>query len=124
MRPGGIDADEASELAAARPGPMTGRIAAMRVGEGVSALIKLDPGSQAFLDDHRIDGTPVLPGVMGIEAFAEAATALLPGWHVAAVEDVDLLAPLKFYRDEPRTLEVRVLLRDAGDGDGDRPIAR
>ena len=117
MRPAGIDADEASELAASRPGPMTGRIAAMRVGEGVSALIKLDPGSQAFLDDHRIDGTPVLPGVMGIEAFAEAAMALLPGWHVAAVEDVDLLAPVKFYRDEPRTLEVRVLLRDAGEGE-------
>ena len=53
---------------------------------------------------------------MGIEAFAEAAMALLPGWHVAAVEDVDLLAPVKFYRDEPRTLEVRVLLRDAGEG--------
>ena len=43
--------------------------------------------------------------------------ALLPGWHVAAVEDVDLLAPVKFYRDEPRTLEVRVLLRDAGEGE-------
>ena len=26
-----------------------------------------------FLDHHRIDGTSVLPGVMGVEAFAEAA---------------------------------------------------
>ena len=32
---------------------------------------------------------------------------LLPGWHVAAIEDVELLAPFKFYRDEPRTLELR-----------------
>ena len=38
----------------------------------------LDPGEQPFLDDHRIDGTPVLPGVMGIEAFAEVARVLLP----------------------------------------------
>jgi Polyketide synthase dehydratase len=96
---------------------MAGRIAAMTVGQGLSVLADLDPGRQAFLGDHRIDGTPVLPGVMGIEAFAEAAVTLLPGWHVAAVEDVDLLAPAKFYRDEPRTLEVRALLRYGGDGE-------
>jgi NAD(P)-dependent dehydrogenase (short-subunit alcohol dehydrogenase family) len=113
---GGIDPAKATELVAAPPGPMTGRIASMRVGEGLRVLADLDPGRQAFLDDHRIDGIPVLPGVMGIEAFAEAAGAILPGWHVAAVEDVDLLAPVKFYRDEPRTLEVRALVLDGGDG--------
>jgi NAD(P)-dependent dehydrogenase (short-subunit alcohol dehydrogenase family) len=113
---GGIDPEKATELVAAPPGPMTGRIAAMTVGEGLRVLADLDPSRQAFLNDHRIDGIPVLPGVMGIEAFAEAAAALLPGWHVAAVEDVDLLAPVKFYRDEPRTIEVRALLRDAGNG--------
>jgi Polyketide synthase dehydratase len=83
---------------------------------GLTMLTELDPGRQAFLDDHRIDGTPVLPGVMGMEGFAEAAHALLPGWHVSALEDVDLQAPFKFYRDEPRTLELRALLRDGGDG--------
>ena len=113
---GGIDPEKATKLVAAPPGPMSGRIAAMTVGEGLRVLADLDPSQQAFLNDHRIDGIPVLPGVMGIEAFAEAAAALLPGWHVAAVEDVDLLTPVKFYRDEPRTIEVRALLRDAGDG--------
>ena len=29
-----------------------------------------------------------------------------PGLRVAAVEDVAFLAPVKFYRDEPRTLTV------------------
>ena len=43
---------------------------------------------QPFLDDHRIDGTAVLPGVMGIEGFAEVARLLAPGLYVAAVEDV------------------------------------
>ena len=33
----------------------------------------LDPTTEPFLHDHQIEGTPVLPGVMGIEAFAEAA---------------------------------------------------
>ena len=75
----------------------------------------LDPAVQPFLDDHRIEGTPVLPGVMGIEAFAEAARVLAPGWEVTAVEDVEFLAPLKWYRDEPRRVEVHV--RAVPDGD-------
>jgi hypothetical protein len=52
---------------------------------------------------------------MGIEAFAEAAAALVPGYRVAAVEDVDFLAPFKLYRDEPRTVRVEAVLRPAGD---------
>jgi hypothetical protein len=95
---------------------MTGRIASMSLTEGLTVLTELDPSRQAFLDDHRIDGTPVLPGVMGMEGFAEAAHALLPGWHLSALENVDLRAPFKFYRDDPRTLELRALLRDGGNG--------
>jgi NAD(P)-dependent dehydrogenase (short-subunit alcohol dehydrogenase family) len=113
---GGVDPDAAGDRVGAAPGPMTGRIASMPLAEGLIVLTELDPGGQAFLDDHRIDGTPVLPGVMGMEGFAEAAHALLPGWHVSALEDVDLRAPFKFYRDQPRTLELRALLRDGGDG--------
>jgi Polyketide synthase dehydratase len=110
---GGLDADRVADAA---PGPMTGRIAAMALGRGLAVLTELEPSRQAFLHDHRIEGTPVLPGVMGMEGFAEAAHALLPGWQVTALEDVELLAPFKFYRDEPRTLELHALLRDGGDG--------
>jgi NAD(P)-dependent dehydrogenase (short-subunit alcohol dehydrogenase family) len=113
---GGLDANAASEKATRPAGPMTGRIASMPLGAGLTVLTELDPSRQAFLDDHRIDGTPVLPGVMGMEGFAEAAHALLPGWHVSALENVDLTAPFKFYRDEPRTLELRAQLMDGGDG--------
>jgi hypothetical protein len=84
------------------------------VSEGLVVETTLVPREQPFLDDHRIDGTAVLPGVMGIEAFAELATLLLPGWHVAAVESVDFLAPFKFYRDEPRTLQLAAMLRPDG----------
>jgi len=75
----------------------------------------LDPSARPFLDHHRIDGTPVLPGVMGMEAFAEAARLLVPDLHVAAVENLDFLAPLKFYRDQPRTVTISALLRPDGD---------
>lgn len=95
---------------------MLGAAVAMTAGGELCIRADLDPAGQGFLDDHRIDGTPVLPGVMGLEAFAEAAAALAPGWEPVALEDVAFQAPFKFYRDEPRTVEVRVALRDGGDG--------
>jgi len=57
----------------------------------------------------------VLPGVMGIEAFAEAALWPLPGWHIDAIEDVNFLYPFKFYRNEPRTLTVNSTFHPEGD---------
>jgi NAD(P)-dependent dehydrogenase (short-subunit alcohol dehydrogenase family) len=97
-------------------GPVRGTEASITVNQGLEIRTELDPRHQPFLDDHRIDGTPVLPGVMGMEAFAEAAAALAPGYAVTALEAVELHAPFKFYRDEPRVLEVRALVREAGPG--------
>ncbi len=82
--------------------------------QGLLIETRLDPRQQPFLHDHQIDGTPVLPGVMGIETFARCASWALPGWRVAAVEEMEFLAPLKFYRDEPRTLKVELQLRLVG----------
>ena len=62
-------------------GPMVGEVVAAD-DDGIVIVTELDPATQPFLDDHRIEGTPVLPGVMGIEAFAEAACLLAPGWGV------------------------------------------
>jgi hypothetical protein len=56
-----------------------------------------------------MDGTPLLPGVMGVEGFAEIASLIAsdlgcakPCYTVASIEDVDFFQPLKFYRQEPR----------------------
>jgi hypothetical protein len=112
----GVLLEESPRPVAAPHGPVRGTDAAITVNGGLEIRTTLDPKRQPFLDDHRIDGTPVLPGVMGMEAFAEAAAALAPGYTVTALEDIELHAPFKFYRDEPRTLEVRALVRDDGDG--------
>jgi len=96
-------------------GPMAGEVAGASVHDGLVVRTTLDPTARPFLDHHRIDGTPVLPGVMGMEAFAEAARLLAPDLFVAAVENVDFRAPLKFYRDEPRTVTITALLRPDGD---------
>jgi NAD(P)-dependent dehydrogenase (short-subunit alcohol dehydrogenase family) len=96
-------------------GPLVGDVVAADVLDGLVVRTTLDPTEQPFLDDHRIDGTALLPGVMGMEAFAEVAQLLVPGWHVVAMEDVDFHAPLKFYRDEPRTLAVTARIRPEGE---------
>jgi NAD(P)-dependent dehydrogenase (short-subunit alcohol dehydrogenase family) len=108
---GGLDP---GAVGTAGAGPMVGDVIAADVLHGLVVQTTLDPVAQPFLDHHRIDGTAVLPGVMGMEAFAEVARLLTPDWQVVAIEDVDFRAPLKFYRDEPRTLTVTALLRPDG----------
>ncbi len=51
---------------------------------------------------------------MGIEAFAEAALCLHPGWHVEAVEEVNFFAPFKFYKNEPRAVILEAIIRPEG----------
>ncbi len=114
---GGLDT-EALSLSAERlaeQGPMVGKIAGMGLHRGLTMETTLDPTAQPFLYDHRIDGTPVLPGVMGIEGFAEAALCVHPGWHIGAVEEVNFLAPFKFYKDEPRTVTIQAVFCPQGD---------
>jgi acyl transferase domain-containing protein/NAD(P)-dependent dehydrogenase (short-subunit alcohol dehydrogenase family) len=113
---GGLDpsAAEASKSLAAQ-GPMIGKITSMTLKSGLAIETTLDPAIQPFLHDHQIDGTPVLPGVMGIEAFAEAAVCLLPGWQVAAIEDVNFFAPFKFYRNEPRVGTIEAVIHPQRD---------
>ena len=113
---GGLDmqAFEASTQHLPARGPMIGTITGMGVYDGLVIETTLDPTIQPFLYDHKIDGTPVLPGVMGIEAFGEAGQSLLPGWHVRAVEEVNFLAPFKFYRSQPRKLTVQAVFHPHG----------
>ncbi len=113
---GGLDpaALDAAVREAGMAGPMVGSAATASVHDGLVVHTTLDPSQQPFLDNHRIDGIPVLPGVMGMEAFAEVSRLLAPGWRVAGLEDVGFHAPVKFYRDEPRTLTITALLRPDG----------
>ncbi|MGZ4173369.1 MAG: SDR family NAD(P)-dependent oxidoreductase, partial [Solirubrobacteraceae bacterium] len=113
---GGLDAEKATAALRQNGGPMTGQVTDFSAGGMVTVRTELDPTRQPFLNDHRIDGTPVLPGVMGMEGFAETAGALVRGFKVVELDDVELLAPFKFYRDEPRTVVLHAILRDGGDG--------
>jgi Polyketide synthase dehydratase/KR domain len=112
---GGLDTTAAEFLARSGRGPIVGKLAAVGLQSGLKIESALDPAIQPFLHDHQIDDTPVLPGVMGIEAFAEAALCLLPGWHIETMEDVNFLAPFKFYKKQPRTVTVEAVIRPESD---------
>ncbi len=99
----------------ATAGPMIGRVTTWEGDGGLLVETTLDPNAEPFLDHHRIDGTAVLPGVMGLEAFVAAATLPFVDRPTLAIEDVTFLAPVKFFRDEPRTLEVRCTFRPEGE---------
>jgi acyl transferase domain-containing protein/acyl carrier protein len=112
---GGLETTAASRTNRLQ-GPMIGKVTGAGLhGAGLIIETTLDPKIQPFLYDHQIEGTPVLPGVMGIEAFVEAALWMLPGWHAEAIEDVNFLAPHKFYRNEPRTLTTEATFYAQGD---------
>jgi len=100
---GGLDT---ASIEATAGGPMIGRVVSMGLFEGLTVETELDPNQQAFLYDHKIDGTAVLPGVMGMEAFAEISTLLLPDWQVDTIENVNFLEPFKFYKGQPRKLKL------------------
>jgi hypothetical protein len=116
---GGLDVEKARANLAGRKRPlvMVGRVTAARLYGGLAVETTLDPREQPFLFDHQIDGVPVLPGVMGTEAFAEVASVLCPGFHVAAIEDESFLLPFKFFRNQPATLHLSAVASPGGVGE-------
>jgi acyl transferase domain-containing protein/acyl carrier protein/NAD(P)-dependent dehydrogenase (short-subunit alcohol dehydrogenase family) len=114
---GGLDAGTDGPVArlAADRGLLTGRVTSMGIYGGLRVETELDPGRQPFLFDHQINEVPVLPGVMGVEAMAQAARILFPELQTAVVEDVQFNSPFKFYRSQPRTVIVQAEFRSDGE---------
>jgi len=120
---GGLDVTRANEWLAARHPSfvMLGSVKAARLYGGLEVETRLDPNNQPFLYDHAMEGTPLLPGVMGTEAFGQLAMALAPGYTVEAIVDEQFHAPFKFYRMEPQVLHLNAIATPLGDG---RLVAR
>ncbi|NKQ36500.1 MAG: SDR family NAD(P)-dependent oxidoreductase, partial [Chloroflexi bacterium] len=116
---GGLDSERfnSPQRRGERGGILVERVTAAQVYGGWRAETTLDPQEQPFLRDHALDGTPLLPGVMGTEVFAELAQAIAPGYGVTAVTDEQFYAPFKFYRMEPQTLYLSATAVPESDGD-------
>jgi malonyl CoA-acyl carrier protein transacylase len=84
--------------------------------EGARFEVELDPQQTPYLSDHALNGIPLLPAVMGLEGFAAAALRWLSltdessAWQVRGFTDVQFMAPLKFYRSQPRRFVIKVNL--------------
>ena len=61
--------------------------------------------SDPYLADHAIEGTPYVPGVMGIETFMQTAYALT-GNVPQGLKDVHFYLPIKLLRRRPQAVRV------------------
>ena len=105
-------------------GPWAGAVVSMDGVEAVSILsleVEGDPVAEHHtLGGRRISsvhqewrGLPVLPFSVMAEILAEAASRLVPGCKVVALEDVLALKWIR-YEQEPVALEIRARLEDTG----------
>ncbi len=94
--------------------------AAERLGPrgGRSIVRTLSVEQDLYLDQHRIDGVPVLPAAIALELAAEAAAAVWPQWCVSEVTELRLLKGVLLEDDKPCTLEINVLGSEHGDASG------
>jgi enediyne polyketide synthase len=95
---------------------------------GVELVVEtsISHGRDPYLSDHAIDGVATLPGVMGLEAMSQIASALMPlGDRVAvsriafarAVQvsaDAELLIRIAGLRNADATVEVSLFSEDDG----------
>ena len=81
-------------------------------GRGRTLTKTIDLVSDPYLDDHRIDGTPVLPVAIAAEYMAEVAT-VLGGTPVRALTGVRRLNGIVL---RGRSVDVEIAFRPAADG--------
>ncbi|MHA1432212.1 MAG: SDR family NAD(P)-dependent oxidoreductase [Candidatus Heimdallarchaeota archaeon] len=61
-----------------------------------------------YLDHHRFDDVPFLPGVIGLEIFAELAKFAYPKKKIQRFENVEFRSAIKFLNEQDRTLKARI----------------
>ncbi len=109
----------APKVATATPGPdaskathFLGTIQSLVKDTEIHVEKEFNLTSDPYLADHAIEGTPYVPGVMGLETFFETSTALT-GEVTKALKDVHFYLPIKLLRNRPQA--VRVIGKAVGD---------
>ncbi|MFO1064471.1 MAG: SDR family NAD(P)-dependent oxidoreductase [Pirellulales bacterium] len=74
----------------------------------------LNPRFDPFLNEHRYEGKPLLPIVIGAELLLEGAKRHLSTRGGLAVRNLEAVQALRFFSDAPR--EVRILTRRSASG--------
>ncbi|MFF1906128.1 amino acid adenylation domain-containing protein [Kitasatospora sp. NPDC058218] len=96
--------------------PLLGGVVRIAGTETAVFTTVVAPEEPAWVQDHQIMGTVLMPGTAYIEAMRSAADATAPGeWDVA---DVDFLYPMVFAGGAPARLQVVV----GEESEGSRPV--
>ena len=95
--PAAIDASKATHF--------LGHITSQQPGAEIHLEKEFNLSSDPYLADHAIEGTPYVPGVMGLETFMETATALT-GRIATGLKDVHFYLPIKLLRNRPQAVRV------------------
>lgn len=98
-------------------GALLGRALVTSRPTGVQVLdLRLDE-RHLYLQEHAIDGTPVLPAAAALELLAEAAATLWPGWKVVEVRDFKLLKGVEL-KNAARSLQIVISPPPYGSSEG------
>ena len=84
----------------------------LREGEQVR---KLELERDRYLDDHRVDGHPVLPFAVAMELMAEAAALASPGTEVSGLREIRLLHGVTVDDDDGATVRIATTPREPGE---------
>ncbi len=83
-------------------------------GKKAVASRLLDIERDLFLNDHSLDGTPILPGSIGAELMTEAALLAAGGdFRVQAIENFSIPYGIKLLRNKPKLIRIETLTPDA-----------
>lgn len=75
---------------------------------------RLEAERDAFIEQHRLHGVPILPATFGCELLAEVAALCVPGMEVEAAYDVRIQTPAKLFRERPLVLRARAVVEADG----------
>jgi enediyne polyketide synthase len=83
-------------------------------GVELIADAELSVESDPYLNDHIFDGERILPGVMGLEAMAQVASALLETESTPEFSEVHFDRPVVVLEGQPATIRVAGLVTEWG----------
>ncbi|MCU1257565.1 MAG: beta-ketoacyl synthase, partial [Bryobacterales bacterium] len=68
--------------------------------------LETDPGRDLYLQDHTLDGTPVMPFAMAMEFLAESACAAMPGMELVCLREVRVQQGITYPGDTRQKIEI------------------
>ncbi|GAB4199946.1 MAG: type I polyketide synthase [Roseiflexaceae bacterium] len=82
-------------------------------GVELIADVELSSATDPYLDDHMVQGERLLPGVLGLEAMAQAAAALVRTQQPLAFEEIRFLRPIALPPEGRLVIRIAALARSA-----------